>query len=285
MSENNQIVLKSEGDLRQFLAKNYMAQIKNFFGTEPQALKFLSSVMASVQKTPALLECEPMTIINSFMTMAQLGFMPSDVSGEAYVLPYKNKAQFQLGYQGLVTLFYRAGGASIRSEIVRENDTFSYENGVIHHKIDIMKSNKERGKAIGAYAIATLQGGHEIAKVMNQTDILAMGEKFSKSFRSSFSPWDEKNDPELWMWKKTVLKQLGKMLPKNETLNQAIAEDNEDSRIADIRGMVDENKLGMGNYLQKPNAKNKGKENQEEKNFTQADASGTVGEQGQGEVD
>ena len=52
--------------------------------------------MSSVQKLPALLECEPLTVVNSFMTMAQLGLMPSDVSGEAYVLlapKLKNKSR------------------------------------------------------------------------------------------------------------------------------------------------------------------------------------------------
>lgn len=224
--------IKSPNDLKIFLANNYMTQIKNFFDNEKQAMKFLSSVMSAVQRLPALLETEPLSLVNSFVTMAQLGLMPSDVSGEAYVLPYKGKAQFQLGYQGLVTLFYRAGGQKIRAEIVRKNDEFSYTNGEIKHTINIFKSNTERGEAIGAYAIATVNG-QEIAKAMNKEDILLFGKKFSKSYLIEFSPWHEKNDPELMMWKKTVLKQLGKLLPKNETINRALAVDNQDSIIAD----------------------------------------------------
>ena len=230
------IVIKTENDLKVFLAKNYMAQIKNFFENEKQAMKFLSSVMSSVQQTQKLLECEPTSLVNAFMTMAQLGLMPSGVSGEAYVLPYNNKngmtAQFQLGYQGLITLFYRAGGQKIRTGIVRANDEFSFENGEIKHKIDIFKSNEDRGEAVGAYAIATVNG-HDIAKAMNKIDILRYGEQFSKSWKSEYSPWREDNDPELNMWIKTVLKQLGKLLPKNETINRALAEDNKDSIISD----------------------------------------------------
>lgn len=243
------IVIKTESDLKQFLAKNYMTQIKNFFGDESQALKFMSSVMASVQKTPELLNCEAMTIINSFMTMAQLGLMPSDVSGEAYVLPYAGKAQFQLGYQGLITLFYRAGGAAIYADIVRLNDKISSVSGVIHHEVDLFKSNEQRGEAIGAYVIATMQSGEKISKYMHKVDIIEMGKNFSKSFNTKFTPWKEENDPELWMWKKTVLKQLMKLLPKNETINRAIAEDNQDSRISEVKGMVEDNKLAMGNFL------------------------------------
>ncbi len=242
-------------DLKKFVAANYMTQIKNFFGNEKQAMKFLSSMMSSVQRLPALIDCEPLSLINAFMTMAQLGLMPSDVSGEAYVLPYnqsggEKKAQFQLGYQGLVTLFYRAGGQRIRAEIVREHDQFSYVNGEVKHTVDITKSKKDRGEAIAAYAIATI-GDREIANAMNSKDILDFGRKFSKSFASKFTPWNETNDPELWMWKKTVLKQLGKLLPKNETINKALEEDNQDSVISDrLNAATKESKsLTMGAAL------------------------------------
>jgi len=266
MNDKNQaIIIKSPDDLKIFLAKNYMAQIKNFFGDEKQSMRFLSSVMASVQKLPALLDCESLSVVNSFMTMAQLGLMPSDVSGEAYVLPYKGKAQFQLGYQGLITLFYRAGCENIRAEIVREHDVFSYKNGIINHEIDIFKSNDERGKPIGAYTVAMFRG-QEIAKVMNKKDIMEMGKNFSKSFATDFTPWKEKNDPELWMWKKTVLKQMGKLLPKNATIYQAIAADNEDSRInTNASGLVDSHNLKMGNLLKDNNNQNENSKKEDNK--------------------
>lgn len=237
MSEvgNSQTGLSKVDSLRNTLAGEYRKQIENYFGDEKQALKFLSSVVASVQRTPALLECDTVSIINSFMTMAQLELMPSGVSGEAYVLPYKTAgkmvAQFQLGYQGLVTLFYRAGCKSITAEIVRKNDTFSYTNGVINHEVDFFSD--DRGVAIGAYVIVETQQGGKVAKVMKKADILDMGKKFSKSFTSDYSPWNEKNDPELWMWKKTVLKQCSKLVPKNETIYKAIDLDNQDSIISD----------------------------------------------------
>ncbi len=258
--------MKNEAELTRFIADNYLTQIKNFFEDDRQAMKFLSSMRASVQKNPKLMECSPVTVINSFMTMAQLGLMPSDISGEAFVLPYaKNKkvgdawehtleAQFQLGYQGIITLLYRAGVQSIRSEIVRKNDKFSMRNGIIDHEIDVMKSNEERGEAVAAYVIATLNG-QELSKAMNKKDILDMGRKFSKSFGGKHTPWDEVNDPELWMWKKTVLKQLGKMLPKNETISKAIAEDNKDSIISDRLEQAKKDTAGlkMGNLLENAN--------------------------------
>jgi recombination protein RecT len=249
------VELQRVDKLKVALASTYQKQINNYFGDEKKALKFLSSVISSVQRTPELLNCEFDTVINSFMVMAQLELMPSDVSGEAYVLPYKGKAQFQLGYQGLVTLFYRAGVKSIVAEIVYEKDTFKYINGVIEHNPDIFAS--DRGKAIGAYVIVETQQGGKIAKVMKKSDIIDIGKKFSKSFNTSFTPWKEDNDPELWMWKKTVLKQVAKLVPKNETIYKAIAEDNKDSNIEERQKKATEEaeSLKMGNLLKDSNEK------------------------------
>lgn len=272
----NAITIKNETDLKVFLHKNYLAQIKNFFGDEKQAMKFLSSVMSDVQKNPKLLDCEPITLVNSYMTMAQLGLMPSGISGEAYVLPYNNKsgmiAQFQLGYQGLVTLFYRAGGQSIRVEIIRKNDKFTYKNGKIDHDINIMMSNKERGEVVGAYAVAVVNG-EEISKAMNIADIMEMGKKFSKSFSSQYSPWNPANDLEGWMVKKTVLKQLGKMMPKNETIYRAIAEDNKDSILADRLEAAKKESgevASMGHLLKTSDEKNKKEKNKDEVETTES---------------
>jgi len=242
----------SELILKDVIAKNYMRQIQNYFGDDKKAMAFLSAVVAATQRLPELLNCTAPSVINSFMTMAQLGFMPSGVSGEAYVLPYKNKgvleAQFQLGYQGLVTLFYRAGAIEIVADVVRKNDFFEVENKKITHRPDHFS---DRGEAIGAYVIVRLGSGGEVSEVMSAKDILAMGKKFSKSFGGDFSPWNENNDPQLWMWKKTVLKQVAKLVPKNETIVNAIAEDNRDSIISDRMEAAQKESSGiaMGNLL------------------------------------
>ncbi len=257
--------IKSTNDLKVVLATQYQKEIENYFGDHKKALEFLSGVISSVQRTPKLLECTPASLINSFMTMAQLKLMPSDVSGEAYVLPYANKngtvAQFQLGYQGLVTLFYRAGVKSIVSEIVYKNDKFSYKNGQIDHEPDVFA--KDRGEAIGAYVIVETQNGGKISKVMRKEDVMNIGQKFSKSFSSDYTPWKEKNDPELWMWKKTVLKQIAKLVPKNETIYKAISIDNEESNINDRMKKLKSEADGfkMGNLLKGEDNNNQNEEN------------------------
>lgn len=254
-------VFQNEQALRTTLASQYIKQINNYFGDERKALRFLSGVVSAVQRNPKLLECTQSSVINSFMIMAQLGLMPSDVSGEAYVIPYDNskkvgnkwikvkEAQFQLGYQGLVTLFYRAGAREIVAEIVYKNDKFSYVNGTIHHEPDVFAD--DRGAAKGAYVIVRLATGGVVSKVMSRKEILGIAEKFSKSFNSDHTPWNEANDPQLWMWRKTVLKQAAKLVPKNEVIVTAIALDNKDSIIADRveAANKDASALKMGNLM------------------------------------
>lgn len=266
MAEKEITAFRNETDLKVFVHNNYMKQLTNFFSDEKKALKFVSSMIADTQRNPKLLECTPMSLINSYMTMAQLGFMPSNVSGESYVLPYKNKkningkwvevleAQFQMGYQGLVTLFYQAGIEKIVSDIVRKNDKTSMINGELRHETDLELSNKERGEPVGAYVTIRFKGV-ENTRYMNAKDILAHGAKFSKSYdpQGKYSPWNKENDPELHMWRKTVLKQLAKYVPKNENINQAIALDNKDSIISDRLDPAknDIPALTMGNVLKK----------------------------------
>jgi len=226
MPNKNQLI-NSPGDLKKKLAANYQKQIKNYFGDEKRAMKFLSSVVSSVQRNPKLLDCDSASLLNSFVRMAELELMPSDVSGEAYVVPYKGEAQFQLGYKGIVTLLYRAGIKEIKAEIVHEKDDFSYENGDIYHSPDVFGS--DRGDAIGAYVIITLDTGGKVNKVMTKEEILEIAKEFSKSYGSKYSAWS--NDPQKWMWKKTVLKQAAKLVPKSDKVVEAISDDNEEKDV------------------------------------------------------
>lgn len=228
-----------EQDLKKVLATQYMKQIENLFGDKEKALEFMTNIVATMNRIPKLWDCTRDSLINSFLALAALKFMPSAISGEAYILPYEDKkngitiAQFQLGYQGLVTLLYRAGAKSIVAELVRQGDIFSFKNGKVQHDVDPTKNAKERGKIQGAYAILTLPSGETLDGWMHIDDIYDHAKRFSKSFSSGFSPWNIESDPQGWMLRKTVLKQVAKLAPKNPELDRAIAEDNKDSVIGD----------------------------------------------------
>lgn len=220
-------------ELKKELATNHLATLKNYLGNESDSLKFMSSVMYVFWANPKLAQCTQESIVQSFMKCAELNIYPSSVSGEAYILPYGNMAQFQLGYKGIVKLMARSGIVIISSDIVKVNDPFDQNQGTNPYINHSVYTKGPRGEAIGVYVVAKFMG-EIIFKFMNKDEVLEF-KKFSKSKASESSPWDPKNDPELWMWRKTCLKQLSKMLPQNEQLAIAMAADDEEADIKEFQ--------------------------------------------------
>ena len=95
------------------------------------------------------------------MQAAQLGVEPNTPIGQAYLIPYGNQVQFQLGYKGLIDLAYRSGEVqSIQAHEVHENDTFEYELG-LNPKLKHVPAMKDRGPVILYYAVIKLKNGGE----------------------------------------------------------------------------------------------------------------------------
>lgn len=219
-------------DFKQNLAQQYQKTLNNFFQNDEQkTLKFLSAVAYCVQSTPSLLRCDQNSLANAFMKCAEYDLFPSSISGEAYILPYWNQAQFQLGYKGIITLLKR-NGITIYTDIVKENDEFELVSGFDMH-ITHKYPRSARGQAEGVYAIAKVDG-EKIIKYMSKDEVLAFKE-FSKSKASDASPWNPKNDPELNMWRKTAIKQLAKNLSLTEKVAEAIQNDNADGDIKEYQ--------------------------------------------------
>lgn len=248
LNENNFFLMTQAltvDTLKMELAGQQQKALNNFFkGDEKKTLKFLSAVAYCASTTPKLLECTQDSIISSFMKCAEYNLFPSTVSGEVYILPYERsikdwaswrkvtEAQFQLWYKGIVALLARSG-IKIYTDIVKENDVCEITSGMdqnIIHQYPLTS----RGKAIGVYAIAVDPEGTKTMKYMSSLEVLEF-KKFSKSKDSTFSPWNQSNDPELNMWRKTVIKQIAKNLPLTEEVYQAIAVDNEESSIEDFQ--------------------------------------------------
>lgn len=200
--------------------------IAHYQGNNEAALSFKMACVDYVRKNPKLLDCDRVSLLSSFVTVAQFRFLPSNVSGEAYVIPYGKEAKFQLGYQGFVTLLYRTDRIStITANIIYSLDTFEYEEGLdarLVHKPALF-SEKGRGDPIGVYTVVVMKDGGKTFKVMDKAAVMAI-KGMSKAKNSPESPWNSK-DPELWMWKKTCLIQHSKLLPKTQEVQKALEKD------------------------------------------------------------
>ena len=184
--------------------------------------------LTTLRLNPKLMACDPYSFLGALFQAAQLGLEPN-VEGQAYIIPYGNKAQFQLGYKGLVELYYRhPNSISLQAEAVREHDDFVFDlaKAEISHKIDL--SLEDRGKVIAYYAVAKMVNGGNAFKVMSFNEVKQFAERFSKCYMKKEqrfmpdTPWANNFDE---MAKKSVLKQLMKLLPKSVEMQQALAMD------------------------------------------------------------
>ena len=192
--------------------------------------RFMLIARTCVSKNPKLLECESGSIFGAIYHACELGLEPNTAHHYGSIIPYnanlgtKEKpqwaklAQFQIEYQGVQELMYRTDLVNIIDcFIVYEGDKFLIRYGsnksIEHEPTGLTNYDK----AIGCYAIAKLSNGSEHFVYLTKEQIMKAKE-VSKTKWGGF----EKNDFAYNMWKKTVIKQLYKQLPKGKKSDSAV---------------------------------------------------------------
>lgn len=162
------------------------------------------------------------SLSQAFMKCAEVGLEPN--GRDAHLIPYKDDIQLILDYKGIVKLCRRSGEiANIIAEAVHEKDEFSYEDGIVHHKIDFRLA--DRGPTYAWYVKVVFKDGTVQSKVMGKADVEAIRKR---SRAKDSGPWVTDYDA---MALKSTFKQLSKWLPMAyEPLERAIQYDNEEER-------------------------------------------------------
>lgn len=171
--------------------------------------RFTRIVLTAIRGNMKLGQCDRASLLAAIMQAAQLGLEPNTPLGQAYLIPYGNQCQFQIGYKGLIDLAYRSGEVSIiQAQTVYANDEFIYELGLEAKLIHRPCMKGDRGDAIAYYAIFKMKNGGENFAVMSKDDVIKFAKAKSKAFNDG--PWKTDFDA---MAKKTVLKQVLKYAP------------------------------------------------------------------------
>lgn len=182
--------------------------------------RFTRMVFTALSSNKKLQACTPESFLGAMMQAAQLGVEPNTPIGQAYLIPYGNQVQFQLGYKGLIDLAYRSGEVqSIQAHEVHENDTFEYELG-LNPKLKHVPAMKDRGSVILYYAVIKLKNGGEGFEVMSREDVDQFARAKSKTYKNG--PWQTDFDE---MAKKTVLKKVLKYAPLKSDFAKQVKED------------------------------------------------------------
>lgn len=197
------------------------AQLRN--SLKDNAGAFMSSMLDLYSGDTTLQNCNPQEVALECLKAASLNLPIVKSLGFAYVVPYKNKPTFTIGYKGLIQLAQRTGQYRfVNADVVYEGELTG--NDKLSGMIDL-SGTKTSNKIIGYFAYFKLLNGFEKILYMSKSDVEAWANKYSPSAKSNFSPWKTEFDK---MALKTCLRRLlstyGVMSPE---MQRAIAEDKE----------------------------------------------------------
>ena len=200
--------------------KNYETSIASLLHRKYgiSADEFYVSCVNAVKKNPKLLQCDPKSLFGAILLSAEVGLRFNTPEQHAYILPYGNEAQFQIGYKGLVEMMYRNPRVlKIYGEAVFEKDTFDYGYGLnpfLDHK---PYRQGDRGKLTCVYAVCKLKDAEPVFTVVEKSELDKI-QKLSQAGTNKYSPYNNGTDVHHYMQIKTAIKKLSKLIPKSSVL-------------------------------------------------------------------
>jgi recombination protein RecT len=171
---------------------------------QERAAGFTANLAVMVNNSAALSKCNPMSIVSAAVVSASLNLPLDPNLGFAAVVPYGDKATFQIMYKGLIQLAMRTGQyKTIGVTEIYEGELISQNRltGIYVFDFDAKVSDR----VIGYAAYFSLINGFEKTIYWDIAKVKAHGQKYSQSFRKGYGLWNDDFDS---MASKTVLKSL-----------------------------------------------------------------------------
>ena len=186
-----------------------------------RSVGFVTSLLSVVNNNSYLKSAKPETVYMSAMMAATLDLPINPNLGFAYIIPYGDSAQFQMGYKGFIQLALRSGQfKTISSTKVYEGQIVE-ENPLTGYVFDWSKKTSDT--VVGYAAYFSLINGFEKTFYMTSAQVNEHGKKFSKTYNNAGGLW--KKDFES-MALKTVLKLLlSKYAPLSVEMQKAVIAD------------------------------------------------------------
>jgi len=197
------------------------ARIKNTLGDTTKTNAFITSVLSVVNSNEALKDCDRSSLLSACLTASSMDLPINQNLGFAYIIPYKGKAQFQMGYKGFIQLAQRSGlFLTISESEVYEGQLVS-DDPLLGTTFDW--KNRTSDRVIGYVAYFELQNGFKKSLYMDIEQIKKHAQAFSQTFKKGLGVWVDNFDA---MAKKTVLKLLlSRYGPMSTTIQEALVKD------------------------------------------------------------
>mgnify|MGYP003676587764 FL=1 len=200
--------------------KNYETSIAQLLHQKYgiSADEFYVSCVNAVKKNPKLLQCDPKSLFGAILLSAEVGLRFNTPEQHAYILPYGNEAQFQIGYKGLVEMMYRNPRVlKIYGEAVFEKDEFDYGYGLNPFLTHKPHRGGDRGTLTCVYAVCKLKDAEPVFTVVEKSELDKV-KKLSQAGKSKYSPYNNGTDIHRYMEIKSAIKKLSKLIPKSSVI-------------------------------------------------------------------
>jgi len=152
--------------------------------------KLARSFAWEINTNDKLKSCSQISMVQAFYKCCEYGLDPAASLGQAWMIPYAGKIDFQIGYRGwLKLLFNNPLVANVYSYAVYEDDEFEYELGMNPNIKHIpVKGNKDTEQLIASYGIVKFNNGECQIRVCFRDEI-DESMASSKGAYKPDSPW------------------------------------------------------------------------------------------------
>ena len=228
-------------------------------GTGLSGERIKQTVVNALAQTPTLWNADPTSVLNAAMTAAVLGLEVDNITGQAYITPFKGKAQLIPGYKGYITLAHNSGIA-LQGFVVRKNDIFNYSLGInptLEHR-PAAGGPSSRGEIEYVYATARSVNRPTLFQVLHievvhQRRAKSAGYKAFISGRSKSCVWETDYDV---MCQKTAVRAMAGQLPLNvqrAAAIEAVHENGDYAHIDNVKAIQIEKETEEGTEEGTPN--------------------------------
>lgn len=226
MAKNDAIATNQQPELAR-LKKDLAANGKLFTAllkaTDQELARFMAEAFQAIQANPKLLACNRGSLMMAIGEAASMGLSINPNLGEAWIIPRSGKANFQIGYKGLLKLADRSNRIDWRSaEVVYRGEHYIRRGGtdpMIEHipdDVDGLRTGRAED-IVAAYAVVMLKGS---------TRPLFRAVSAAELQRTARSSGDPRNDDPSDVWikfpeamaRKTALIRIASMLPHDDKL-------------------------------------------------------------------
>ena len=228
----NQLQIR-EQDARE-LVRSKMDVIKTITGGDKAKMSAFAASLTAMASDPALSICSVQSVIGAGLEIVRLGLNPNKTFGQAYVVPFKSKAQLQIGYKGWLSLAYRNGWI-FRALAAYKCDEFEINFAGIKDDIKFSPNYDERDETNSEWVFNNLRGvivyvkdagGNEFSefvpfKKLEQLRLKSQNQKDKEALTNIWGEWAEE------MYKAKAIKYVATRLPITEQIQEAINAENE----------------------------------------------------------